>query len=169
MFSFLPGLAELLTRQVESPEAARAAIAELDRERVDLVKLVLEPGFESTAAAAAARRGVSRGDGRSEVAPDAHDRSRRHRQGRAAGDRGRRQRHRAHRARPDRRDDRDDGGEEGHLHADARRPRLGVEARRASRRRCRCAPARDAGRSCSRCSIRNRRSRRCSAKARWRR
>jgi imidazolonepropionase-like amidohydrolase len=47
MFSFLPGLAELLTRQVESPEAARAAIAELDRERVDLVKLVLEPGFES--------------------------------------------------------------------------------------------------------------------------
>ena len=47
MFSFLPGLAELLTRQVESPEAARAAIAELDRERVDIVKLVLEPGFES--------------------------------------------------------------------------------------------------------------------------
>ncbi len=47
MFSFLPGLAELLTRQVESPDAARAAIAELDRERVDIVKLVLEPGFES--------------------------------------------------------------------------------------------------------------------------
>jgi imidazolonepropionase-like amidohydrolase/ABC-type multidrug transport system permease subunit len=47
MFSFLPGLAELLTRQVESPEAARAVIAELDRERVDVVKLVLEPGFES--------------------------------------------------------------------------------------------------------------------------
>ena len=47
MFSFLPGLAELLTRQVETPEAARAAIAELDRERVDIVKLVLEPGFES--------------------------------------------------------------------------------------------------------------------------
>ena len=46
MFSFLPGLAELLTRQVESPDAARAAIAELDRERVDIVKLVLEPGFE---------------------------------------------------------------------------------------------------------------------------
>lgn len=45
MFSFLPGLAEQLTRQVESPEAARAAIAELDRERVDIVKLVLEPGF----------------------------------------------------------------------------------------------------------------------------
>ena len=47
MFSFLPGLAELLTRQVETPEAARAAIAELDRERVDIVKLVLEPGFAS--------------------------------------------------------------------------------------------------------------------------
>jgi imidazolonepropionase-like amidohydrolase len=47
MFSFLPGLAELLTRQVESPGAARAAIAELDRERVDIIKLVLEPGFES--------------------------------------------------------------------------------------------------------------------------
>jgi imidazolonepropionase-like amidohydrolase/ABC-type multidrug transport system permease subunit len=46
MFSFLPGLAEQLTRQVETPEQARAAIAELDRERVDLVKLVLEPGFE---------------------------------------------------------------------------------------------------------------------------
>ena len=45
MFSFLAGLAELLTRQVETPEAARAAIAELDRERVDIVKLVLEPGF----------------------------------------------------------------------------------------------------------------------------
>jgi imidazolonepropionase-like amidohydrolase/ABC-type multidrug transport system permease subunit len=45
MFSFLPGLAELLTRQVETPEAARAAVAELDRERVDIVKLVLEPGF----------------------------------------------------------------------------------------------------------------------------
>jgi len=45
MFSFLPGLAEQLTRQVESAEDARAAIAELDRERVDLVKLVLEPGF----------------------------------------------------------------------------------------------------------------------------
>jgi imidazolonepropionase-like amidohydrolase/ABC-type multidrug transport system permease subunit len=46
MFSFLPGLAEQMTRQVESPEEARAAIAELDRARVDLVKLVLEPGFE---------------------------------------------------------------------------------------------------------------------------
>ena len=45
MFSFMPGLAEQLTRQVETPDQARAAIAELDRERVDIVKLVLEPGF----------------------------------------------------------------------------------------------------------------------------
>src|SRR6187402_2214888 len=45
MFSFLPGLAEQLTRQVETVEQARAASAELDRERVDIVKLVLEPGF----------------------------------------------------------------------------------------------------------------------------
>ena len=45
MFDFLPALAEKLTRQVETPEAARAAIAELDRRRVDLIKLVLEPGF----------------------------------------------------------------------------------------------------------------------------
>jgi imidazolonepropionase-like amidohydrolase len=46
MFSFLPGLAEQLTRQVETADQARAAVAELDRERVDLVKLVLEPGFD---------------------------------------------------------------------------------------------------------------------------
>lgn len=46
MFSFLPGLAEQLTRQVETVGQARAAIAELDRARVDMVKLVLEPGFE---------------------------------------------------------------------------------------------------------------------------
>ena len=48
MFSFMPGLAERLTRQIETPEQARAAIAALDRERVDLVKLVLEPGFEGS-------------------------------------------------------------------------------------------------------------------------
>ena len=46
MFGFMPGLADMLTRQVETPDAARAAIAELDRRRVDLIKLVLEPGFE---------------------------------------------------------------------------------------------------------------------------
>lgn len=45
MFGFMPGLAEQLTRQVETPDEARAAIAELDNARVDLVKLVLEPGF----------------------------------------------------------------------------------------------------------------------------
>ena len=49
MFGLMPGLAEMLTRQVESPDEARAAIAELDRRRVDLVKLVLEPGFASNA------------------------------------------------------------------------------------------------------------------------
>jgi len=48
MFSFLPGLADLLTRQIETPEAAREAIAELDRARVDVIKLVLEPGFENS-------------------------------------------------------------------------------------------------------------------------
>ena len=45
MFGFMPGLAEKLTRQVETVDEARAAIAELARARVDLVKLVLEPGF----------------------------------------------------------------------------------------------------------------------------
>ena len=49
MFGFMPGLAEMLTRQVETPEAARAAVAELDRRRVDLIKLVLEPGVEGRA------------------------------------------------------------------------------------------------------------------------
>lgn len=48
LFSFLPGLADSLTRQIETPDEARAAIAELDRQRVDLVKLVLEPGFEGS-------------------------------------------------------------------------------------------------------------------------
>ena len=47
MFGFMPGLADMLTRQVETPDAARAAIAELDRRRVDLIKLVLEPGFDN--------------------------------------------------------------------------------------------------------------------------
>jgi imidazolonepropionase-like amidohydrolase/ABC-type multidrug transport system permease subunit len=46
MFGFLPGLSDLLTREVETPDAARAVIAELDRERVDIIKLVLEPGFD---------------------------------------------------------------------------------------------------------------------------
>jgi imidazolonepropionase-like amidohydrolase/ABC-type multidrug transport system permease subunit len=59
MFDFMPGLhpnaqsprvggplAEMLTRQIDTPDAAREAIAELYQRRVDLVKLVLEPGFE---------------------------------------------------------------------------------------------------------------------------
>lgn len=49
MFGFMPGIAEMLTRQVETPEQARAVIAELDRRRVDVVKLVLEPGFPGNA------------------------------------------------------------------------------------------------------------------------
>jgi imidazolonepropionase-like amidohydrolase/ABC-type multidrug transport system permease subunit len=49
MFGFMPGLAEMLTRQVDTPEQAREAIADLDRRRVDLVKLVLEPGFPGRA------------------------------------------------------------------------------------------------------------------------
>jgi imidazolonepropionase-like amidohydrolase len=49
MFGFMPGLAEMLTRQLDSEDEARAAIADLDRRRVDLVKLVLEPGFPGRA------------------------------------------------------------------------------------------------------------------------
>lgn len=49
MFGFMPGLAEMLTRQVDTPQQAREAIAELDGRRVDLVKLVLEPGFPGRA------------------------------------------------------------------------------------------------------------------------
>ncbi len=45
MFGFMPGLAEKLTRQVETADEARAAVAELANARVNLVKLVLEPGF----------------------------------------------------------------------------------------------------------------------------
>lgn len=45
MFAFVPGLADELTRQVETPEEARAAIAALDHARVDIVKLVLEAGM----------------------------------------------------------------------------------------------------------------------------
>ena len=87
MFSFMPGLAELLTRQVETPEAARAAVAELDRERVDLVKLVLEPGFPDRPMPRLRDEVFLRGDGRGQVAQDAHDRARRHRR-RCADGRG---------------------------------------------------------------------------------
>ncbi len=145
MFGFMPGLADLLTRQVETPEEARAAIADLDRRRVDLVKLVLEPGFPGRHAAEAEGRGVSRGHGRSEEAPDAHDGARRHRRGCAAGDRGRRERVGALRAWLERRHDRDDGREEGDVHADARGARLGLEAGRHSRRGRGCPTPGDAG------------------------
>ncbi|MEO5761950.1 MAG: amidohydrolase family protein [Vicinamibacteria bacterium] len=46
LFGMIPGLAELLTRQVKSPEDARAAVKELAGLDVDLIKLVLEPGFK---------------------------------------------------------------------------------------------------------------------------
>ncbi len=45
LFGFVPGLADQLTRQVNSPEEARAAVKELGGRDVDLIKLVLEPGF----------------------------------------------------------------------------------------------------------------------------
>lgn len=43
-FSGIPGLAQMLTRQVATPAEARAAVAELAEKQVDLVKLVLEEG-----------------------------------------------------------------------------------------------------------------------------
>lgn len=45
MFSFVPGLAEQLTRQVTTPDEARAAVKDMARYEADLIKLVLEPGF----------------------------------------------------------------------------------------------------------------------------
>ncbi len=45
MFNFVPGLADQLTRQVKTPDEARNAIRDLARLNVDLVKLVLEPGY----------------------------------------------------------------------------------------------------------------------------
>jgi imidazolonepropionase-like amidohydrolase len=45
MFKFVPGLADQLTRQVKTPDEARNAVIDLYRRNVDLVKLVLEPGF----------------------------------------------------------------------------------------------------------------------------
>jgi imidazolonepropionase-like amidohydrolase/ABC-type multidrug transport system permease subunit len=45
LFGFVPGLADQLTRQVKTPEEARAAVQELARRDVDLIKLVLEPGY----------------------------------------------------------------------------------------------------------------------------
>ena len=45
MFGFVPGLADQLTRQVSTPGEARAAVKDLAGRDVDLIKLVLEPGF----------------------------------------------------------------------------------------------------------------------------
>lgn len=45
MFGFVPGLAEQLTRQVATPDEARAAVKELAGREVNLIKLVLEPGY----------------------------------------------------------------------------------------------------------------------------
>jgi imidazolonepropionase-like amidohydrolase len=44
LFSFVPGLAARMTRQVASPAAARAAVTELAERGVDVVKLVLDDG-----------------------------------------------------------------------------------------------------------------------------
>jgi imidazolonepropionase-like amidohydrolase len=49
LFGFVPGLAELLTRQVSTPDEARAAVKDLASRDVDLIKLVLEPGFPGRA------------------------------------------------------------------------------------------------------------------------
>lgn len=45
LFSFVPGLADQLTRQVRTPDEARAAVKDMARYEADLIKLVLEPGF----------------------------------------------------------------------------------------------------------------------------
>jgi imidazolonepropionase-like amidohydrolase/ABC-type multidrug transport system permease subunit len=45
LFDFVPGLADQLTRQVSTPDEARAAVKELAGRDVDLIKLVLEPGY----------------------------------------------------------------------------------------------------------------------------
>lgn len=45
LFSFLPGFAEYMTRQVDSEEAAEHAVRELGAMRVDIVKLFLEEGW----------------------------------------------------------------------------------------------------------------------------
>ena len=45
MFGFVPGLADQLTRQVATPEEARASVKELAGREVDLIKLVLEAGY----------------------------------------------------------------------------------------------------------------------------
>jgi imidazolonepropionase-like amidohydrolase/ABC-type multidrug transport system permease subunit len=44
LFSFLPGLADYMTRQVDSAESARKAVRDLAAMRVDFIKLYLEEG-----------------------------------------------------------------------------------------------------------------------------
>ena len=46
MFSFMPGFASYMTRQVDSPAAAEEAVRELAGMRVDVIKLYLEEGWE---------------------------------------------------------------------------------------------------------------------------
>ena len=45
MFSFVPGLADQLTRQVKTADEARKAVRDLALLEVDIIKLVLEPGY----------------------------------------------------------------------------------------------------------------------------
>jgi imidazolonepropionase-like amidohydrolase len=45
MFSFLPGLANYMTRQVDSPESAEKAVRDLAAMRADFIKLYLEGGW----------------------------------------------------------------------------------------------------------------------------
>lgn len=45
LFGFVPGLADQLTRQVGTPDEARAAVRDMAGRDVDLIKLVLEPGY----------------------------------------------------------------------------------------------------------------------------
>ena len=45
MFSFLPGLADYMTRQVNTPDAATKAVRELASKNVDFIKIFLEGGW----------------------------------------------------------------------------------------------------------------------------
>lgn len=45
LFGFVPGLADQLTRQVKTPEEATAAVKDLAGRDVDVIKMVLEPGY----------------------------------------------------------------------------------------------------------------------------
>jgi imidazolonepropionase-like amidohydrolase len=45
LFSFMPGLTEYMTREVDTPEAAEKAVRELAAMKVDIIKLFLEEGW----------------------------------------------------------------------------------------------------------------------------